>query len=244
MRLAAEIFDVSIICLSAETGADTVDLVPDGLPLTRVWKPPISRRRLLAGALLDRRSLVHVRFDTDALVDAIERCNADVFVSEHSYMAESFLHSAHFGRKQLVVDVHVSESLVWRATRGLLGRVEEPRLLRDELRVALAADQVSTHDVPAAEYYRAKGVRDVRFLEVSLPPAGQIDVSSTPRRLVFMGNRDCPPNQEGFLHALRLWPRIAAGIAGAELCVVSAMKPGATDPGYSCGSRSRSSTCR
>ncbi len=237
MRLAAEVCDVSIICLSAETRSDTVDLVPGGLPLTRVRKPPISRRRLLAGALRTRRSLVHVRFDTDALVDAIERCDADVFVSAHSYMAESFLRSAHFGQKQLVVDTHVSAALVWRASRGLMGRVEEPRLLRDELRVALAADRVSTHDVPAADLYRAKGVRDVRFLEVTLPPAEQVDVSATPRRLVFVGNRDWPPNQEGFLHALRLWPRIAAGIAGAELCVVGEKKRGATDPDYPDGVR-------
>jgi hypothetical protein len=65
MRLAVEIFDVSIICLSAETGADTVDLVPGGLPLTRVPKPPISRRRLLAGALLNRRSAECRRLLTD-----------------------------------------------------------------------------------------------------------------------------------------------------------------------------------
>jgi glycosyltransferase involved in cell wall biosynthesis len=237
IRLAAEVCDVSVICLSAETRSDTIDLVPGGLPLTRVRKPPISRRRLLAGALRTRRSLVHVRFDTDALVDAIERRDADVFVSAHSYMAESFLRSAHFGERQLVVDTHVSAALVWRASRGLMGRVEEPRLLRDELRVALAADRVSTHDVPAADLLRAKGVRDVRFLEVTLPPAEQVDVSATPRRLVFVGNRDWPPNQEGFLHALRLWPRIAAGIAGAELCVVGEKKRGATDPAYPDGVR-------
>jgi glycosyltransferase involved in cell wall biosynthesis len=237
MRLAAEVCDVSVICLSAETRSDRLDLVPGGLPLTRVPKPPISRPGLVAGALRTRRSLVHVRFDTDAMVDAIDQCDADVFVPEHSYMAESFLRSAQFGKKQLVVDVHVSESLVWRASRGLLGRVEESRLLRDELRVALAADKVCTYEAPAAEYYRAKGVRDVRFLEMTLPPTEQIDVSATPRRLVFMGNRDWPPNQEGFLHALRLWPRIAAGIPDAELCVVSAKKPGAMEPDYPDGVR-------
>src|ERR1700712_511844 len=91
MRLAADIFDVAVICLSTETRSDRLDLVPGGLPLTRVPKPPISRRRLLAGALRTRRSLVHVRFDTDDMVDAFDRCDADIFVPEHSYMAESFL---------------------------------------------------------------------------------------------------------------------------------------------------------
>jgi glycosyltransferase involved in cell wall biosynthesis len=237
MRLAAEVFDVSAICLSAETRSDTVDLGPSGIPLTRVSKPPISRLGLLGDALRTRRSLVHVRFDPDALVDAIERSDADVFVAEHSYMAESFLRSAHFGKRRLVVNAHVSDSLVWRASHGALGRVEAPRLLRDELRVALAADRTSTFDVPAADFYRANGVLDVRYLEVTLPPTEQVDVSATPRRLVFVGNRDWPPNQEGFLHALRLWPRIAAGIAGAELCVVSAKKPGAPDPDYPDGVR-------
>ena len=237
MQLAAEVFDVSAICLSTETHSDTVDLGSKGISLTRVPKPPISRLGLLGGALRSRRSLVHVRFDTDALVDAIERSDADVFVAEHSYMAESFLRSAHFGKRRLVVNAHVSDSLVWRASRGVLGRVEAPRLLRDELRVARAADRVSTFDVPAADFYRSEGIRDVRYLEVTLPPAEQVDVSAIPRRLVYVGNRDWPPNQEGFLQALRLWPRIAAGISDAELCVVSAKKPGAPDPEYPEGVR-------
>src|SRR3981081_3568150 len=103
MRLAAEAFDVSAVCLSAETGSATADFVPGGLPLTRVLKPPINRRRLLTDSLRARRSLVHVRCDPDALVAAVERSDADVFVAEHSYMAESFLRSAHSGMKRLVV---------------------------------------------------------------------------------------------------------------------------------------------
>jgi hypothetical protein len=192
---------------------------------------------LLITALRTRRSLVDVRFDTEALVDAIERCNVDVFVAEHSYMAESFLRSAHFGKKPLVVNDHVSKTLVWRGTRGVLGRAEEPRLHRDEARVAMAADRVSTFDVPTSEFYRAKGVRDVRYLDLTLPPAEQVDVSATSRRLVYMGNRDWPPRHEGFLPALKLWPRIADGIADAELCVVGPKKPGAPDPSYPYGVR-------
>jgi glycosyltransferase involved in cell wall biosynthesis len=202
-----------------------------------VRKSDIQPRKLLATSLRNRRSLVHVRFDTDELVDGIERCDADVFVAEHSYMAESFLRSAHFGSKRLVVNTNVTEALVWRATRGVIGRFEEPRLLRDELRVALAADAVATYDAEEAEFYRAKNVRSVRFLDVTLPPGDQVDISATPRRLVFIGTRDWPPNQEAFLRALRLWPQIAAGIPDAELCVVGAKKPGASDPHYPDGVR-------
>ena len=96
---------------------------------------------------------------------------------------------------------------------------------------------MGTYDAEEAEFYRAKGVRGVRFLDITLPPGEQVDVSATPRRLVFMGTRDWPPNQEAFLYALKLWPRIAAGIPDAELCVVGAKKPGATDPQYPDGVR-------
>jgi hypothetical protein len=51
-------------------------------------------------------------------------------------MAESFLRSSRFGDAKLIVNTHVSDGLVWGAARGLLGRIEGPRILRDELRVA------------------------------------------------------------------------------------------------------------
>ncbi|OBA90197.1 glycosyl transferase [Mycolicibacterium elephantis] len=234
MQLASGEFEVSGLCLSAQTGTATL---PGGLPLTRLPKPKIQPARLVADSIRKRRSLVHVRFDTDDLVAAVDACDADVFVAEHSYMAESFLRSAKFGRARLVVNTNISEALVWRASRGLLGRIEAPRLRRDEIRIARAADAVGTYDAPEAEFYRANGVSGARWLDVSLPPARQVDVASTPRRLVFMGLRDWPPNQEAFLHALALWPRIAAGIPGAELCVIGKKKPGAPDPAYPDGVR-------
>ena len=237
MQLAADSSDVSAIALSPEPGTVTADLIPGGLPLERVHKPAVRPHRLLIDSLRRRRSLVHVRFDTDELVRAIDRSDADVFVAEHSYMAESFFRSKHFGRKRLVVNTNVSESLVWRASRGALGRIEEPRLIGDELRVARAADAVSTYDAEEAEYYRDNGVADARFMDITMPPGTQVDVATSPPRLVFMGTRDWPPNQEGFLRALELWPRISAGIPGAELCIIGAKKPGAADPVYPDGVR-------
>ncbi|MDR3663367.1 MAG: glycosyltransferase family 4 protein [Mycobacterium sp.] len=237
MQLAADSFDVSAISLSPETGTVTADVIPGGMPLDRVHKPAVRPHRLLIDSLRLRRSLVHVRFDTDELVRAIDRSDADVFVAEHSYMAESFFRSRHFGSKRLVINTNVSESLVWRASRGVLGRIDEPRLIRDELRVARAADGVGTYDAEEADYYRDNGVRDARFMDITMPPGEQVDVANTPPRLVFMGTRDWPPNQEGFLRALQLWPRISAGIEGAELCVIGAKKPGAPDPAYPDGVR-------
>jgi hypothetical protein len=237
IELAAKTFDVSVICLSKQRAASENEILPGGLRLTTVAKPAIRPLNLLAGAARRGRSLVHVRFDRDDLVAEIDRSDADIFVAQHSYMAESFLRSSLFGRRSLVVDTNVSQTLVWRATRGLLGRVEAPRLDRDELRVALAADAVGTYDVEAAATYRSRGVRTARFVAVTLPPAEQVDISASGPRLVFLGARDWPPNQESFLRTLELWPRIAKGVPGAELCVVGAQKSGAREPKYPVGVR-------
>lgn len=234
MQLAADAYDVSALCLSAEAGQGEL---PGGIPVIRIPKPKIRPAQLLADSVRKRRSLVHVRFDTDPLVAGIEATDSDVFVAEHSYMAESFLRSNKFRNANMIVNTNVSEALVWRATRGRLGRLEAPRLRRDELRVARAADAVGTYDTQDAEFYRANGVPGARWLDLTLPPVEQLDVSATPRRLVFMGLRDWPPNQEAFLYALRLWPRIASGIGDAELCVIGAKKPGAADPEYPDGVR-------
>jgi polysaccharide biosynthesis protein PslH len=234
MQLAADAYDVSAVCLSTEAGPAEL---PGGIPVTRVGKPKVRPARLLTDAVRKRRSLVHVRFDTAPLVAAIDATDSDVFVAEHSYMAESFLRSNKFRMATLIVNTNVSEALVWRATRGRLGRLEAPRLRRDEIRVARAANAVGTYDEPEAEFYRANGVPRARWLDLTLPPTAQVDISASPRRLVFMGLRDWPPNQEAFLYALQLWPRIAAGIPGAELCVIGKKKPGAADPVYPAGVR-------
>src|ERR1700761_1646156 len=90
MRLAADAYDVSAVCLSTEVGAA---VLPDGIPVTRIPKPKVRPAPLLAASVRKRRSLVHVRFDSDPLVAAIDAADSDVFVAEHSYMAESFLRS-------------------------------------------------------------------------------------------------------------------------------------------------------
>lgn len=230
MRLAADAFDVSAICLSNASDQITADLVPGGLPLTRIVKPPVQKPKILGASLVKRRSLAHVRYDFDELVAAIDKADADVFVAEHSYMAESFLRSRKFGEAGLVINTINTESQVWLATRGLLGRIEEPRLLRDEIRTARAADAVGTYEIEEAEMYRAHGQPKARWLDVTLPPGEKVDTSATGRRLAFVGMRDWPPNQEGFLYALKLWPRIAEGIPDAELVIGGPKKPGAKDP--------------
>lgn len=233
MRLAAESFDIRAICLTDEPpGESVVDVVSGGLRLQRIVQHPVDKVGLLTGSLRKRRSLVHIRFDTPELLAAIEASDDDVFFCEHNYMGESFIRSKHFGSKGFVINTINTESQVWLSTRGLLGKIEAPRLLRDELRVAKLANAVGCYEIEEAQMYRDHGVPGARFMEVTLPPIKQIDVSATDRRLVFLGGRDWPPNQEAFLVALRLWPRIAEGIPDAELVIVGAKKTGSTDPEY------------
>ena len=231
MRLAADVFDVSAICLAAEGGTHRYDLGP-GIDLVKVPKPPVAPPRLMLKSARSRRSLVHERFDVDALLPAIEASDAEVFVAEHSYMAEAFLRSSRRRNARLIINTINTESQVWKATRGWLGRLECPRILRDEVRVARAADAVGTYDAEEAEFYRDNGVPAARWIDLTFPPQPQIDIASTAPRLVFFGVRDWPPNQEAFLKSLELWPRISAGIPGAELVIAGAKKPGARDPQY------------
>jgi glycosyltransferase involved in cell wall biosynthesis len=238
MRLAAESFEVSAICLSAEApGTTLTNLAPGGLALTRVPKPPLKMLALLRDSVRSGRSPVHTRFDVDSLLPAIESCDADVFVAEHSYMAETFIRSAKFGVRPLVVNTINTESQVWRSTRGAIGRALWRVILRDEVRVARAADAVGVYDAEEADFYREHGVPNARWLDLTTPPADRLDIAATPRRLVFLGTREWPPNQEGFLEALRLWPQISAGIPDAELCLVGNKKPGSRDPAYPSGVR-------
>jgi len=214
MAMAAESFDVDCICLSGES--ERVDNL-----VTRVAKPPVSAVRLLASSVRDRRSLVHSRFDTDSMVGAINRSTSTIFVTEHSYMAESWLRSERSdGSSRLLVSTDVSESLVWGATRGWIGRIERGRILRDELRVARAADGVGAYDLDEVDYYVRNGVGHARWLDITLPPGGPVDPALAPRRLIFFGDRSWPPNQQAVEILLRWWPEISAGIVGAELVIV------------------------
>ncbi len=229
MQLAREAFEVRSLCLSKESEPSPN---PD---VTRVAKPDIDAKLLLK-SLRPNRSIVHGRYDIDAFVDAIDVSASDVYVAEHSYMAEPFIRSAKYGLPFVINTVN-TESQVWKVTRGVAGRIEAPRILRDEIRVARLADAVGTYDAEEADMYHANGIRDARWIDLTLEPAPRLDLSKTARRLAFMGTRGWPPNQEAFKIALQYWPQISAGIEGAELCIVGAKARGAADPNYPAGVR-------
>jgi glycosyltransferase involved in cell wall biosynthesis len=211
--IASERYVTEVICLS-----ERPDLIePD---TTRIPKPPISLPALAARSLIGRRSLVHTRFDVDALRDTLQASSADRFVAEHSYMAESFLRAE--GKdpaRDLLVSTDVSESSVWRRTRGRSGRFEARRLRRDELRIARSVHSLGGYDRAEMDAYRRLGF-DAQWLPITLPPDARVRVAETPPRLVLLGNRFWRPNAEAAETMVRWWPRIAADVPGAELWIV------------------------
>lgn len=228
ITLARSSYDVAVVCLSGRPEVVEADVV-------RIPKTAPRPAELVSRSLRTRRSLVHTRFTSDSLVKAVDDTDADIFVADHSYMAEAFLHSsrAHtrrHGDPILAVSTVVSETLVWKATRGVLGRVDSRRIVRDELRVARQAYSVGTYDAEEAQFYSDHGVRRAHWLDLTLPPKTQVDIGESGPRLVFLGDRQWSPNQEAFERLLTWWPDIARGIDGAELRIVGSRGPGRPVP--------------
>jgi glycosyltransferase involved in cell wall biosynthesis len=246
--LAASAHDVVRICLSPDFAT-----LPPEPGLVRVPKEPARSWRTVAKAVRHRQSLVHARFNSDAAVAAIDEVEADIYVAEHNYMAEAFLRSSRAaGPARLFVNTINSESLIWAHLHGRIGRLERPRIRRDEMRTALAAYAVSTFDADEAQWYRDGGAKRVTWLGITLPPADRFDVIDSGPRLVFLGDRTWPPNAEAADLIRSWWPEIAAGIPGAELIVVGQSargermyaRPGITELGFVEDLPSLLSTCR
>lgn len=211
LDLARESMNVRYLALGPAARADDAGIV--------LAKPSISAPALLAGAVRNRRSLVHERFNDTTLQQAIAEAKSDIFVADHSYMAEPIISS---GRAEpLYVNTVVSESLVWSATYGALGKLQTPAIIRDQLRVARAAASVGTYDADERDEYLEAGIARVTWLDLTLRPRLQLPERSLEApRLAFVGDRQWRPNQEAAEYLMKLWPRISEGIAGAELVII------------------------
>jgi len=125
----------------------------------------------------------------------------------------------------LVVDTARQSDLVWHATAAL-GRVEAPRLDRDELRVALAADAVGTYDAEAAATIdRAECVPPASSRDTStgrtgrhLPPQGPVSI---------LGRARLGAESGSFSSRIGVVARIANGIPRCRIVRVGAQKSGA-----------------
>lgn len=224
LSLAPREVAVEILCLSRTRGPGLLDLGGRTVPVTRVEKPPPAAHRLAVESLRTGRSLVHTRFDVPALRHRLRHLAdegaPDAVLAEHTYMAESWLALDH--PAPLLVDTHVSESDVWRSTRGAALRHEAHRIRRDELRVVRAATRTATFDPIEADRLRAATGGWVEALDISLPPLPAVDIATTPRRLVFLGDRRWPPNARAAEQAVRLWSRLRERVPDAELLLVGA----------------------
>jgi len=211
LMLAKEMVAVRLLALGAKPRRNETSTVLE--------KPEISPVKLLTRSLLSGRSVVHERFGLGSLQHAIAEAEADMFVADHSYMAESFLASTR--TEPLYVNTVVSESLVWKASHGLIGKLQAPRILRDEHRVAAAAESVGTYDMQEAEEYRAAGINRVAWLDLTLKPmVGLPRRELSAPRLALVGDRQWRPNEEGARALLKIWPQISEGIPGAELVFI------------------------
>lgn len=207
-----------------------VDQVERSDGLVRVPKEPVSALRVARRSARRGRSLLHARYDSETFARALDEVGAEVFVAEHSYLAETFLRSRHArGPARLLVVTDVQESQVWRETRGLLGRIEAPRIRRDELRVGRAAHGLATYDREEAEDYRRHGVDNAVWLDLTLPPTAPIDVRATGPRLLFFGEQGWPPNARAADELIGLWDRISAPFPDAELVIAGNRPPGVGD---------------
>ncbi|MBT0565932.1 glycosyltransferase [Williamsia sp. CHRR-6] len=224
MSLASQAMSVNVICLSGRPHSRE-----DGH--VRVAKPAPKPTSLVINSVRRRQSLVHTRFALPELTRALDACDTDMVVADHSYMAEAVMASRRYRPSEvLAVNTVVPEALVWKATRGVVGRLDARRIVRDEIKIARNARTLATYDRSETEFYQSLGIRRSHWLDLTLPPRAQIPVSDTDRRLVFVGDRRWGPNQEAFELILRWWPQISAGIAGAELFIVGAADPAAPTP--------------
>ena len=71
---------------------DVTETESDG-EVWRVPKPAVAPAAIALRSVRRGRSLVHTRFDDAAYVEALHEIEADVYVADHSYMAEPFLRS-------------------------------------------------------------------------------------------------------------------------------------------------------
>lgn len=213
--LTASLGDVHVVSLSKEGRASTPQVTSLPKESVKLWT-------LIPRALRNRKSLIHSRFDTSHLQDFLRDQASDRFVAEHSYMAESFISvRPDEAADKLVVNTHVPESGVLRATHGPKSSFEAARVLRDEIRVAMAARSVGAFDANEAEWYRSLGAKRSIYMDLTLPPN---ELTPLPQQgaptLLFIGALGWSPNRSALESLLREWPKILKAVPNARLKLI------------------------
>lgn len=221
---AAASCEVRVIALSAEPRQ-----VHSPVSLLAVPKPPVQLVPLAMSSITRRRSLIHLRYSTPALVDALREVPADVLVARRVYMAQAALDAGRVApRDRLVVLVDVLESAVMRQQRSWLRplvALESRRTRRDEVRCVQAASDVAFLSDTESKALAGVGPPSRRRLDLVLPPAEQPASLADPVA-VFVGDRGWPPNAQALARLLALWPRILRSAPRARLRVIGRPGPG------------------
>lgn len=219
MRLAAESYSVSALAYVEIAGN-----VGKRGTFTGIQKPPLRPGHVAWNVLRSRRSTIHCRFDTDGFRRAVERTDADKLVAEHTYMAEPVLRTLG-GPDRLWINTHVSEADVLKGSGGIR-KLEAEAVLRDELRVAKAAQSVGCFDDDEANRFREAGITWLTSLDVTFEPAARsIDVVNSPRNMLFIGDQTWGPNFDAVRRLYRIWPLVRTRVPDARLKIVGRPDP-------------------
>jgi polysaccharide biosynthesis protein PslH len=220
MNLAAESCKVDAVALTKSPS-----LLGAGPEAYGIIKPELNFATIGIQSVLRRRSPFHLRFDVPALREWLDTADHDVFVAEHSYMAESIL-ASETARDKLWINTHVSEADVARLSSSLPKRMTVTSTLRDEIRVARRARKVGCFDRAEISHYESHGVRHAELLGLTLPPAAKpADIASTDKSLLFLGDQTWWPNYQAVLKLMDLWPRIHSKVPEATLNIVGRKNP-------------------
>lgn len=222
MEAAATAYEVRGVALWSEPA------VRAPFPIACVPKADVRLAKLARAALRRRRSLLHQRFNSKALVDAVRDVDADVLLAEHTYMAEAALDAGDGpGGRPVIINTHVLESAVLRQRESSLGpllKLEARRTWRDELRCVRAAASTACLGADDADALDRAGIRNVRRLDLALPPAPRA-VEGGSRIALFVGDRTWAPNRHALERAYRVWEDVHPRANRASLVVVGRRAP-------------------
>jgi glycosyltransferase involved in cell wall biosynthesis len=220
MNLAAASFHVEAVALTKSPA-----LVGARAEAYGVVKPAVNFASIGVRTVLRRRSPVHVRFDVPDLRKRLDSVVHDMFVAEHSYMAESIL-ASETARERLWINTHCSEADVARMSSAVTNRITANITLRDEIRVALRARSVGCFDRDELSRYKANGVRNTDLLRITLPPTPEpADITASEASLLFLGDQTWWPNYKAVVRLLDIWPHIRSRVPNATLNIVGRGDP-------------------
>lgn len=227
LAILADLVSVKCIALSDAPAS------PAPIPVRIVPKGPIDRVRLLPRAVASRRSLIHARFRSRALSEAVEETGSDCFIAEHTYMAESITDGLGLSaaKRRLYINSHVLEADVFSGTGSLawLRKREAERIRRDERRCFDLARSVAAYDRAEVEAIASETSTAVHEIKLVLPPSQTQSPGSGGKVAMFVGDLNWPPNLQAVQVLVRVWPKIRRYVKGAELRIVG------QQAGYSTG---------